>query len=183
MPETNSCISWRTTLVIDDTSSGKLDLPGLAWAPYLINPSQVATALPPPWLVVQAPEGGDGGGQSARQELGCLPVVLRFGPQQGDDLLQGARGLETQRVHHVAQVVCGRQGGGSVHSVFLIFSWNDCFIILKLFSYFFYIKLKAQNWLCDQHALWLFIQFKMLLAWGFWILLSTLETERRIPGE
>lgn len=58
-------------------------------------------------LVVDGAEGGDGGGQSAGQQLGRLPVVLRFGPQQGHNVLQVAGRLQAQSVHHVAQVICG----------------------------------------------------------------------------
>lgn len=65
-------------------------------------------------LVVDGAEGGDGGGQSARQQLGRLPVVLRLGPQQGDNVLQVAGRLQAQSVHHVTQVVCGEaETGGS----------------------------------------------------------------------
>lgn len=65
-------------------------------------------------LIVDGAEGGDGGGQSARQQLGRLPVVLRFGPQQGDNVLQAAGRLQAQSVHHVTQVVCREaETGGS----------------------------------------------------------------------
>ena len=75
-------------------------------ARYLQSPSPS-----PLLLVVDAPQGGDGGGQSARQQLGGLSVDLWLGPQQGDDVLQGAGGLQAQSVHHVAQVVCGAGRG------------------------------------------------------------------------
>lgn len=58
--------------------------------------------------VVDAAQRRDGGGQPPRQQLGRLPVIFWFGSQQGDDVLQVARGLQPQSVHHVTQVVCGR---------------------------------------------------------------------------
>lgn len=58
-------------------------------------------------LVVNAPEGSNGGGQSTRKQFGSLSVFFWFGPQQGDNMLQGAGGLQTQSIHHVAQIVCG----------------------------------------------------------------------------
>lgn len=65
----------------------------------------------PSVLVVDAPDSSDGGGQPTRQQFGCLPVVFWLGPQQGDDVLQGAGGLQAQSVHHVAQIVCGAGTG------------------------------------------------------------------------
>lgn len=57
--------------------------------------------------VVDAAQRCDGGGQPPRQQLGHLPVIFWFGSQQGDDVLQVARWLQPQSVHHVTQVVCG----------------------------------------------------------------------------
>ena len=68
------------------------------------RPTQ-STFLSPSMLVVDAPEGRDGGGQSARQLFGGLSVVFGLGPQQGDDVLEGAGGLQAQSVHHVTQIV------------------------------------------------------------------------------
>lgn len=56
-------------------------------------------------LVVDASESSDGGGQATGQRFGRLSVVLWFGPQQGDDVLQGAGGLQAQSIHHIAQIV------------------------------------------------------------------------------
>lgn len=58
-------------------------------------------------LVVNIAQPRDGGGQSPGQQLGSVSVIFWFGSQQGDDVLQGARGLQSQSVHHVTQVVCG----------------------------------------------------------------------------
>ena len=62
-------------------------------------------------LVVDAADSGDGGGQSPWQQFGGLSEVFWLGPQQGDDVLQGAGGLQAQSVHHVAQIVCGAETG------------------------------------------------------------------------
>lgn len=59
-----------------------------------------------PLSVLQTPQGGDGGRQSARDRFGRLPVFLRFGTKKSDDILEGSRGLQSQRIHHVTQVLC-----------------------------------------------------------------------------
>lgn len=56
--------------------------------------------------VLQTPHGGDGGGLSAWEGFGCLPVFVRFGTKKGDDILEGSRGLQPQRIHDVTQVIC-----------------------------------------------------------------------------
>lgn len=57
-------------------------------------------------LIVNAPESGNGRSQSTRKQFGSLSVVVWFGSQQGDNMLQGAGGLQAQSIHHIAQIVC-----------------------------------------------------------------------------
>lgn len=65
-------------------------------------------------LVVDASEGSNGGRQATGQQFGGLSVVFWFGPEQCDDVLQVAGGLQAQSIHHVAQVVdiCGQLFSG-----------------------------------------------------------------------
>lgn len=59
--------------------------------------------------VVESPDGGERGGHAAGEGLGGLPVVLWPGLEQGEDVLQGARRLEAQGIHHVVQVLWRRR--------------------------------------------------------------------------
>lgn len=57
-------------------------------------------------LVLQTPHGGDGGRQSAWEGFGRLPVFVWFGTKKSDNILEGSRGLQPQRIHDVTQVLC-----------------------------------------------------------------------------
>lgn len=56
-------------------------------------------------LVVNGSESSDGSGQATWQQFGCLSVVLWFGSQQTDYVLQGAGRLQAESVHHIAEIV------------------------------------------------------------------------------
>lgn len=57
--------------------------------------------------MVDASKGSYCGAQSSGQQFGGLSVLFWFGPQQCHDVLQRARRLQAQSVHHVAQIICG----------------------------------------------------------------------------